>query len=216
MLGVIHLRIYARSVHRWNLQIGDIFLPLYGSIFIYFYAANCGKNYIGQGCCSNRAAWRQTVNFTARTGVVTCNWTPAAVVTQKPWRNAEQSVDWHQFLVTYVLPLIIYHPLKVTVRRRYFLLMSTCLLDDIDWLLELRKFVFPDKGCVTPPTAKSWLSVVRCVRQQSVYFVKCFITNNTKKQSRNDNTVVKHTQNIQILKALLQSKFRTHEEPSIV
>jgi len=34
--------------------------------------------------------------------------------------------------------------------------------------------------CVTPPTAKRWLSVVRCVRQQSVYFVKCFITNNTK------------------------------------
>ena len=33
---------------------------------------------------------------------------------------------------------------------------------------------------VTPPTAKRWLSVVRCVRQQSVYFVKCFITNNTK------------------------------------
>ena len=214
MLGVIHLRIYARSVHRWNLQIGDIFLPLYGSIFIYFYAANCGKNYIGQGCCSNRAAWRQTVNFTARTGVVIGR-------RQLLWprsRDATPSnqVDWHQFLVTYVLPLIIYHPLKVTVRRRYFLLMSTCLLDDIDWLLELRKFVFPDKGCVTPPTAKSWLSVVRCVRQQSVYFVKCFITNNTKKQSRNDNTVVKHTQNIQILKALLQSKFRTHEEPSNV
>ena len=37
---------------------------------------------------------------------------------------------------------------------------------------------------VTPPTAKSWLSVVRCVRQQSVYFVKYFITNNTKTQSK--------------------------------
>ena len=69
---------------------------------------------------------------------------------------------------------------------------------------------------VTPPTAKRWLSVVRCVRQQSVYFVKCFITNNTKSSQRNDNTVAKLTQNIRILKALLQSKFRTHEEPSNV
>ena len=58
--------------------------------------------------------------------------------------------------------------------------------------------------------------MVRSVRQQSVYFVKCFITNNTKSSQRNDNTVAKHTQNIQILKALLQSKFRTHEEPSNV
>ena len=33
---------------------------------------------------------------------------------------------------------------------------------------------------------------------------------------RNDNTVAKHTQNIRILKALLQSKFRTHEELSNV
>ena len=33
---------------------------------------------------------------------------------------------------------------------------------------------------VTPPTAKSWLSVVRCVWKQSVYLVKCFIPNNTK------------------------------------
>jgi len=66
------------------------------------------------------------------------------------------------------------------------------------------------------PTAKRWLSVVRCVRQQSVYFVKCFITNNNKSSQRNDNTVAKHTQNIRILKALLQSKFRTHEEPSNV
>jgi len=47
---------------------------------------------------------------------------------------------------------------------------------------------------VTPPTAKRWLSVVRCVRQQSVYFVKYFITNNTKSSQRNDNTVAKHTQ----------------------
>jgi len=37
---------------------------------------------------------------------------------------------------------------------------------------------------VTPPTAKRWLSVVRCVRQQSVYFVKYLITNNTKTQSK--------------------------------
>ena len=31
--------------------------------------------------------------------------------------------------------------------------------------------------------------MVRCVRQQSVYFVKRFITNNTKSSQRNDNTV---------------------------
>ena len=39
---------------------------------------------------------------------------------------------------------------------------------------------------VTPPTAKRWLSVVKCVRQQSVYFVKCLFTNNTKSSQRND------------------------------
>ena len=71
-----------------------------------------------------------------------------------------------------------------------------------------------NRTIVTPPTAKRWLSVVRCVRQQSVYFVKYFITNNTKSSQRNDNTVAKHTQNIQILKALglLQSKLRTHKQ----
>ena len=47
---------------------------------------------------------------------------------------------------------------------------------------------------VTPPTAKRWLSVVRCVRQQSEYFVKGFITNNTENSQRNDDTAAKHTQ----------------------
>ena len=49
-----------------------------------------------------------------------------------------------------------------------------------------------------------------CVWKQSVYFVKCFITNNTKSSQWNDNTVAKHTQNIRILRALLQSKSHTH------
>ena len=72
------------------------------------------------------------------------------------------------------------------------------------------------KYSMSRPDCQEVTSVVRCVRQQSVYFVKCFITNNTKSSQRNDNTVAKHTQNIQTLKALLQSKFRTHEEPSNV